>query len=54
MLEGLLVATHSIPAAVLLQSIPLPEESATKQRLLPWSLPNLMRKTAFFIVSYYR
>ena len=29
-------------------------ESATKQRLLPWSLPNLMRKTVFFFVLFHR
>ncbi len=29
-------------------------ESATKQRLLPWSLPNLMRKTVFFSVLFHR
>jgi hypothetical protein len=29
-------------------------ESAIKQRLLPWSLPNLMRKTVFFFVLFYR
>jgi hypothetical protein len=29
-------------------------ECAVKQRLLPWSLPNLMRKTIFFSVSFHR
>ena len=29
-------------------------ESATKQPLLPWSLPNLMRKTVFFFVLFHR
>jgi hypothetical protein len=29
-------------------------ESATKQRLLPWSLSNLMRKTVFFLVLFHR
>jgi 5-methylcytosine-specific restriction endonuclease McrA len=29
-------------------------ESATKQRLLPWSLSNLMCKTAFFFVLFHR
>ncbi len=29
-------------------------ERATKQRLLPWSLPNLMRKTVFFFVLFHR
>jgi hypothetical protein len=27
--------------------------SATKRRLLPWSLPNRMRKTAFFVVLFH-
>jgi hypothetical protein len=29
-------------------------ECAVKQQLLPWSLPNLMRKTIFFSVLFYR
>jgi transposase len=29
------------------------QASATKQRLLPWSLPILMRKTVFFFVSFH-
>jgi hypothetical protein len=29
-------------------------ECAVKQRLLPWSLPNLMRKTIFFSVLFHR
>jgi hypothetical protein len=28
------------------------QERATEQRLLPWSLPNLMRKTVFFFVWF--
>ena len=31
-----------------------PLESATKQRLLPWSLLKLMRKTVFFFVLFHR
>jgi len=29
-------------------------ECAVKQRLLPWSLPNLMRKTIYFSVLFHR
>jgi hypothetical protein len=29
-------------------------ESATKKRLLPWSLPNRLRKTVFFFVLFQR
>jgi len=29
------------------------QASATKQRLLPWSLPILMRETVFFFVSFH-
>jgi hypothetical protein len=29
-------------------------KSATKQRLLPWSLPSRMRKTVFFFVLFQR
>jgi hypothetical protein len=31
-----------------------PLESAAKQRLLPWSLPNLVRKTVLFFVLFHR
>jgi hypothetical protein len=30
------------------------QESATKQRFLPWSLSNLMRKTVYFFVWFQR
>jgi hypothetical protein len=42
------------PHSVKSEPVSLFVESATKQRLLPWPLLNLIRRTVFFFVFFHR